>query len=231
MISNVPRDTLDTLPPPKPLRDVVLVLLSVVLGALGAVVLLPVLLPGLGATLVGVEPKVFWFMSRASGFAAFGMLWLSMVVGLSMTNKLARLWPGAPTAFDLHQYFSLFGLALALFHGLILLGDRYMDPTIVQLALPFANAEYRPIPVGLGQLGFYLLAIIAFSFYVRRRIGPHAWRLLHFGSFLAFALSLAHALLSGTDTGTMVATATYWGSAGSVLFLAVYRVLMSRCGR
>lgn len=42
-----------------------------------------------------------------------------MVLGLGITNKMARLWPGAPTAFAIHEYVSLLGL--------VLMGDHFVD--------------------------------------------------------------------------------------------------------
>lgn len=66
-------------------------------------------LAALGTSLSGAEPKAFWELSRAAAFVAFALIWLSMALGLSITNRLARLWPGGPAAADLHQYTSLLG--------------------------------------------------------------------------------------------------------------------------
>jgi predicted ferric reductase len=148
-----------------------------------------------------------------------------MVLGLLITNRTAKLWPGGPLAFDLHQYTSLLGLVFALFHGLILLGDRYIDYTLVQLLVLFASAGYKPLAVGIGQLAFWLLLLLALSFYIRQQIGRQVWRALHLSSFAVFLLALLHGITSGTDSGTAWAAALYWISGGSVLFLTVYRVL------
>jgi predicted ferric reductase len=200
-------------------------------GALLAAVIVPAWLPALRDSLAGAEPKAYWYLARAGAFVAYGLLWLAMALGLAITNKLARAWPGGPTAFDLHQHLSLLGLAAALFHALILLGDRYIGYTLPQILLPFAAAGYRPLWVGLGQLGLYGLAVVALSFYVRRRIGPRAWRRLHFLSFAVFGLALAHGLASGTDSRQGWAAALYWLSGGSLLFLTLYRVLAARWSR
>jgi predicted ferric reductase len=149
-------------------------------------------------------------------------------VGLGITNKLARLWPGAPAAFDLHQHLSLLGLAFALFHAVVLLGDRYMSYDLAQLLVPFGSTGYRQVWVGLGQIGFYLLVVVGLSFYFRKRIGNRWWRAIHFASFAVFALALVHGVMSGTDSGTIWAAGIYWLSAGSLLFLTVYRVLGKR---
>jgi predicted ferric reductase len=144
---------------------------------------------------------------------------------LLMTNKLARMWPGGPTSFDLHQYSSLLGLAFALFHALILMGDAYIAYTLAQILTPFASVDYKPLWVGLGQIGFYVMAIVGLSFYARRIITQKGWRLIHFLSFALFVLALVHGLQSGTDAATPWAQAVYWVSGVSVMFLTIYRIL------
>jgi predicted ferric reductase len=209
------------------LNSLVLMLLAVVAGAFAAVVALPALLPGLTGSLLGPEPKAYWYLSRASAFVAYGLLWLAMLFGVLITNKMARLWPGGPAAFDLHQHASLLGLAFALFHGLILLGDHYIHFTLTRVLVPFASLDYRPLWVGLGQIGFYLLAVVGLSFYVRRQIGSRLWRLIHYFSFIVYLLALGHGLLSGTDSAAPWAQALYFITGGSLLFFTLYRLLAS----
>lgn len=200
---------------------------ATILGTLTAALVLPNWWPGLAASMTGAAPKVFWHLARAAAFVSMGLLWASMMVGVGISNKAARLWPGAPAAFALHEYLSLLGLAFAGFHGLILLGDRYSNFSLLQLLVPFATLGYRPLWVGLGQLGFYAWAILVGSFYVRRHIGQKTWRLLHYISFLAYLSALVHALASGTDSGLAWVQGFYWLTGGSFLFLLTYRVVSS----
>jgi predicted ferric reductase len=211
--------------PPGPGYTLLLVLGAAVVGAGIAVAVLPAWVPALRTSLAGGEPKAYWYLARASALVAYSLLWLAMALGLTITNKLARVWPGGPTAFDLHQHTSLLGLAFGLFHGLILLGDHYIGYTLPQVLVPFAPTAYRPVWVGLGQLALYGLAGVGLSFYVRRRIGNRIWRLIHFLSFAVFTLALAHGLASGTDSTALWAQALYLFTGGSLLFLTTYRVL------
>ncbi len=220
-------DELDSLPPAMALQSLLIMLLAVVIGAFAAAVVLPNWLPGLSTSLLGEAPKAYWYLSRMSAMAAFGLLWFSMATGLIITNKIARVWPGGPTAFDLHQYSSLLGMAFGLFHALILMGDKYINYTLAQILIPFNSTGYKPIWVGLGQVGFYLLAIVALSFYVRKRLGHKTWRLIHYISFVVFVLALMHGLFSGTDSPSDWATTLYWGGGISLLFLTVYRILVT----
>jgi predicted ferric reductase len=208
-------------------RSVMVMMGAAVVGILAALIVLPNWLPGLAGSLGGTDPKVFWYLSRATAFVAMGLLWGSMMLGVGITNKMARLWPGAPAAFALHEYLSLLGLGFALFHGLILLGDHYSNYSLSQLLVPFAAGQYHPFWVGIGQLGLYAWLILVGSFYVRKSIGQKTWRLLHFVSFLAYLSALVHGLAAGTDTGLGWVNGFYWLTGGSFLFLLMYRIINS----
>ncbi|MGB8983670.1 MAG: hypothetical protein WCC12_17505, partial [Anaerolineales bacterium] len=202
-----------------------LILLAVITGLLAAILLLPAWLPNMASSLGGDSPKVYWYLSRATAFVSLTILWLSMALGIAITNKMARLWPGAPAAFAIHEYVSLLGMAFAIFHALVLLGDRYINFTLAQIFIPFATVDYRPTWVGIGQIGFYIWVIVNLSFYVRSSIGPKTWRALHYLSFGMYITGLLHGIFSGTDTPAGWAQWYYWISGGSLLFLLVYRIL------
>jgi predicted ferric reductase len=208
-------------------QSLLVLLIAAVLGMLAAVLILPNWLPGLAGSLAGPQPKVFWYLSRATALVAMGLLWASMMLGVGISNKMARLWPGAPAAFALHEYLSLLGLGFAAFHALILLGDHYSNFSLLQLLVPFATWGYRPFWVGLGQLGFYAWAILAGSFYVRKRIGQRTWRLLHYLGLFTYLGALVHGLASGTDSGLAWVQGFYWLTGGSFLFLFTYRLVNS----
>ncbi|MEI8308836.1 MAG: hypothetical protein WCF99_17370 [Chloroflexales bacterium] len=223
----VPADyDLDSLPA-MPFHTLLLSLIAVGVGVFAAVVALPTWLPGLSSSLLGGEPKAYWYISRSSAMVAYGLLWLSMVFGLLMTSRVARAWPGGPVTFDLHQHASLLGLAFALFHALILMGDAYIQANLRQVLIPFAYEGYNPVWVGLGQVGFYIMVIVGMSFYLKGQIGRTAWKFIHFLSFVMFALALVHGIWSGTDSGLPWIKAFYWFSGGSVIFLTVFRILVT----
>ncbi|GAB4206040.1 MAG: hypothetical protein OHK0022_32710 [Roseiflexaceae bacterium] len=199
-------------------------LLAAGCGAVAAALLLPAVLPALASSLSGSEAKAAWYLARAGGLVAYSLVWLATLLGLLITNRFARLWPGGPVAFEVHQHASLLGTGFALFHAVVLLGDRYIGYQLWQIALPFAG-DYRPLWVGLGQIGFYLLLLVGLSFYVKQQIGPRTWRAIHVFSFAVFGMALLHGLLSGSDSSAAGVQLLYWASGGSVLFLTLYRAL------
>src|ERR1051325_9238175 len=204
-----------------------LIILAMLIGLLAAILLLPSWLPSMSISLTETNPKAYWYLSRATAFVSLSILWISMALGIGISNKMARLWPGAPAAFAIHEYVSLLGLAFALFHALILLGDHYIHFTLVQIFLPFSTLEYRPTWVGIGQIGFYVWLIVNVSFYIRRLIGQKTWRVLHYLSFAMYLMGLLHGLFSGTDSHANWAQWYYWISGGSLLVLSSLSFLFS----
>lgn len=207
------------------IQSFLLFLIAMTIGLLLAVLLLPAWLPNLAFSLGGNAPKAYWYMSRATAFASLSLLWLSMALGMGITNKMARAWPGAAAAFAIHEYVSLVGLAFAAFHAVVILGDHYINFTFLQLLIPFSTVAYRPLWVGVGQVGFYVWLIVAATFYIRSLIGQKTWRVLHYASFAMYLMGLAHGIFSGTDVSAPWAQYYYWISGGSLLFLLVGRIV------
>lgn len=206
------------------LQSVVWIILAMGIGALAAVIVLPAWMPHLATSLLGPDAKAYWYLSRSSAFAALSLLWLSMALGLLITNKIARSWPGVPVSFALHEFISILGLGFAIFHALILLGDRYIGYTLTQIFVPFSSS-YEPLWVGLGQVGFYVMLIVTLSFYVRSHIGQKTWRSLHYVSFFTYLIALIHGIAAGSDSGLPWVQQYYWISGGALLFLLCYRIV------
>ncbi len=196
---------------------------AVVAMLLIVIPLLPGLISNIAYSFSGEAPQIYWYLSRSAGFVAFTILWVSMVLGLGITNKLARLWPGAPAAFAIHEFVSLLGLAFVAYHGLVLMGDHFVDFSLPRLLMPF-SIEYETFWVGLGQVGFYVWAIVTATFYVRRLIGQKTWRLIHFVNFATYTMGLLHGIFSGTDSSVSWVRWYYLASTGSLLVLLVYRL-------
>jgi len=210
------------------IEGVLVFLLAIFCGLVATAFVLPLWLPGLASSFTGSNPKAYWYLSRGAGFVAMGLLWISMMLGIGITNKMARIWPGLPPAMAIHEYTSLLGFFFAGFHALVLLGDKYSNYALVQLLLPFGSVQYRPTWVALGQLGFYAWFLIMLAFYIRKGIEKKTWRVVHYASFVVYLGALVHGLLSGTDAATPWAQDFYWITGACLLFVLVYRILAGR---
>ena len=81
--------------------------------------------------------------------------------------------------------------------------------------------------VAFGQVAAWLCLLLIASFHVRRHIGGRAWRRLHYASFVAFWLAVAHGLLLGTERTTVWANTLYMMTVSIVTFLTFYRILVT----
>jgi sulfoxide reductase heme-binding subunit YedZ len=148
------------------------------------------------ATTVG--PHLFWIISRAAGIAALLLASLSVCVGLLMGGRILKAH--RPDLRIAHEALSLSTLAALVVHGLTLLGDGYLHPSLGDVAVPFLSG-YRTFWTSLGIVAFWALAALGLSYYARNRIGAQRWRRLHRFAALAWVLGLAHSLGEGTDAG------------------------------
>ncbi|MDR7435975.1 MAG: ferric reductase-like transmembrane domain-containing protein [Armatimonadota bacterium] len=208
-------------------EGLLLAMCGAALGALLSVLVIPRLVPALATSLEGPEPRAFWYLARTSGIVSYLLLWSSISLGLLASSRLSRLWPGGSLAVDIHQFTSLLAIAFAFFHALVLLGDRTIGVTGLQIILPFGSTWYRPFWVGLGQVGFYLMIPVAFSFYFRRIIGYRTWRLVHYGGFVVYWLVVLHAAGAGSDVTSPEIVGLYLVTILITYALTVYRILIS----
>jgi predicted ferric reductase len=186
---------------------------------------MPYIMPNLTSLLIREDNKLFWYFSRGSAIIGYILLWLSTVMGLLVTTKAGKTFPGLKTSSELHQYVSILGLFFTGFHALLLLGDAFLRPNLFQLLIPFAFTAYYPFFVGIGQTVFYVWAFLLFTFYVKKLTGHKIWRGLHYLGFMVFFAGMVHGVSSGTDTALPLMQFIYLFTGASVIFLTTYRLL------
>lgn len=168
----------------------------------------------------------WWLAGRSAGFVAMALITCSVILGLAMAARaIPPKW--RRDAVRVHQHLALIALGAIAAHGLLLAADPWLKAGPKGILLPFAIG-YRPLWTGLGIIGGYLAAILALSFYVRRRIGVRLWRRMHRFTVVVYLLALAHALGSGTDASIPLVRDAMLASTLPVLFLFALRVLRSR---
>ena len=143
-------------------------------------------------------PHLFWITSRAAGIAALVLASLSVAAGLLLGGRLLSAHRAELRA--AHEALSLATLAALLVHGLSLLGDAYLHPSLADLAIPFLSG-FQTLWTSTGIVAFWMLLVLGLSYHARARIGVQRWRRLHRFAALAWALGLVHSLGEGTDAG------------------------------
>lgn len=143
-------------------------------------------------------PHLFWITSRAAGIVALVLASLGVSLGLLMATKLLRR--RGPDLIALHEILSLTTLVAIAVHGLALLGDQFMHPSLADIAVPFVSG-YKTFWTSAGIIAGWAMVLLGLSYYARRRIGAVRWRKLHRFTLIAWLAGLAHALGEGTDAG------------------------------
>jgi methionine sulfoxide reductase heme-binding subunit len=171
---------------------------------------------------------VAWLIARSSGLVAFGLLTLSVWLGLAMSTRLLGPKRQKPLL-KLHRTLAWTSLSMVGLH----LGGILLDPVLhfgALAALVPGAAPWRPLAVALGVVAAWLSLALAASFNARRWIGQKGWRRLHYATFAAFWLALGHALLVGTDLRGLGGPITALLAAAPVLWLTFYRLLAPKPG-
>jgi sulfoxide reductase heme-binding subunit YedZ len=150
--------------------------------------------------MTGASEHLFWITSRAAGISAIVLASVAVTAGLAIGAKGGRLQGRSAQLRTAHEALSLATLAAIALHGLALLGDGWLKPSLADVAVPFAS-DYRPFWTGLGIIGGYGLAALSLSYYARARIGVARWRTLHRFIAVFWLLGVVHMLGAGTDAG------------------------------
>ncbi|PSR22944.1 MAG: hypothetical protein C7B45_04805 [Sulfobacillus acidophilus] len=168
---------------------------------------------------------IIWYVVRASGFVAYGLVTLAIVLGLLLSQRLQspRRWPRMVNQ-ELHQFTLLLAAIFTVIHGLSAWIDPFTRFRWFEVLVPFYS-HYRPLWMAFGIIGMYLGAALALSTWLRPRIGYRVWRSLHYLAYLVFVLVTLHGLGTGSDTRTRWALAIYAVSVGLVASLTIWRLL------
>ena len=173
------------------------------------------------------QDHTWWLLSRSAGIVALVLVAASTLMGLVLANGLVKAPQARKSIITFHEQTANAGLAAIGLHGITLLGDAFLRPSITNLLIPF-TIDYRPVYVGIGILGGYAAAILGLSFYARKRIGGKRWRKIHRATPVVYAMGLIHTLGAGTDAGSSWLRAFMLATAIPAAILLGRRLIASR---
>lgn len=142
-----------------------------------------------------------WYLGRGTGVVALCLF--TATIALGIMNRSGRSVPllGRFGITDLHRTVSLTGTGILVVHVGTLLLDPYAQLRLVDVVVPFLGT-YRPLWLAMGTLALDVLVVLVGSSLLRRRIGPEAFRALHWMAYAMWPLAMAHVLGMGTDMRT-----------------------------
>lgn len=137
-----------------------------------------------------------WTVVRASGTVDLVLLTVVIALGVAVIGRGSVR--GAPRFVfqHLHRDASLLAVALLVAHVMAAVLLVHLD--VIPAVIPFTSATRR-VYLGLGVLGADLMALIAVTSSVRRRLGLRGWRRLHWAAYAAWVAGVVHGAAPGTD--------------------------------
>lgn len=154
----------------------------------------------IGTASTDVLTHLFWIISRGAGTTALILSSVAVCFGLAMAGRLV---PGsAADRRSYHEILSLSVMVAIAVHGLALVGDSFLHPSLLDVTVPFALG-YQRLATTLGILAGWGLICLGLSFYARDRIGRSRWKIIHRFTLLAWLGGLVHTLVEGTDAGQL----------------------------
>lgn len=170
---------------------------------------------------------ILWIVGRSTGMVGVVLLSLAAALGLALSMKASS--PRFPRwlTTELHRYVTILAVVVSVVHLVVLWLDTESGLSLVSLVVPFTS-PWSPFAVGIGVLGLEVTLIVWVTTRLRDRIGYRTWQVIHRTATVGWVLVVAHGLLSGTDTASVWAIATYAVSAGMVIGLLIPRMLIGR---
>jgi methionine sulfoxide reductase heme-binding subunit len=151
------------------------------------------------------------------------VLTCTVVLGiLTATRWIGRATPGFVAA-DLHRNLSLLGLGLLIAHVVTTVLDPYAHISVRDVIIPFA-AAYRPIWLGFGVAAAEIMVAVAATSLLRDRIGPRAWRLIHWAAYGSWPFAVIHGLGTGSDARAPWLIGVVVSCVAAVLLALIQRI-------
>ena len=154
--------------------------------------------PHLVAAASAGNPSWFWYSTRGLGAVTLIVLTCTVVLGIvTATRWIGRSTPGFVTA-DLHRNLSMIAMGLLLAHIITTVLDPFAHISVRDVVIPF-SATYRPIWLGLGVVAAEIMVVVAATSMLRGRVGPRAWRTIHWIAYASWPIAVIHGLGTGSD--------------------------------
>ena len=171
--------------------------------------------------------QFFWVLARVAGLSSYAALAIALVTGIGLRTAVFD-WLGSNRLVrSVHEYTTVLWIPLAVLHIVSLLLDSTARIGLLDVFVPF-HSSYGTLAIGVGALSLDILLVVTVTAYLKRRMPKELWLWVHRLAYAAFALAFLHAVLSGTDFSDPAVSAITWGTAATLLTLAVVRLLGGR---
>jgi len=146
-----------------------------------------------------MSDAILWYTSRGAGAVTLILLSSVVVLGVLGTQRVhSPSWPRFLTT-GLHSNLALMTLVFLSLHIVTAVVDPFTNLGWAAAFIPF-DSNYRTFWLGLGVVAFELLLAIVATSLVRGFIGRRSWRAIHWLTYAAWPVGVAHGMGTGSDT-------------------------------
>ncbi len=163
---------------------------------------------------------LFWLLARVTGLSSFLALFVAILSGIALRTSVLDWLANNRAMKALHTFSTTLWIPLGLLHLLTLLIDRTARIAPLDLVLPFGvnyGADTSRAAIGLGTVAFDVFVLVTLTSWIKKWMDYRVWSWIHRTSYVAFAMTFAHAFLSGTDFNSPLISAASWSLAFGVL--------------
>ena len=153
---------------------------------------------------MNLDPKTWWYVTRATGFVSWALLAIAVLWGLFITNKTLTRTTAPAWVLDLHRHLGGLAVVFVAVHVGALPLDGYTHWGWSDLFVPMST-KWHPGAIAFGIVGMYLLIAIEVTSLLGRRFPKKWWRRVHMLSFPLYIVASIHLFAAGTDAGNEVA--------------------------
>ncbi|MBK5287508.1 MAG: ferric reductase-like transmembrane domain-containing protein [Acidimicrobiia bacterium] len=171
-----------------------------------------------------LDPKTWWYVTRASGFVSWALLAIAVLWGLFITNKTLHRSTAPAWVLDLHRHLGGLAVVFVAVHVGALPLDGYTHWGWTDLFVPMATT-WHPGAIAWGIVGMYLLVAIEITSLLGRRFPKKWWRRVHMLSFPLYVLASIHLFAAGTDSDNQAVQFMVLTVSTLVVFLTIVRGL------
>jgi len=173
---------------------------------------------------IALTTPYLWYSTRATGIVAMLLFTLVVSLGTLVANRVGGTFIGRFEVNEVHRSLSMVAVVFLAIHIVTTVLDSFVSTGLISAFIPMTSA-YRRVPVALGAVAFDLILAVWVSSLLKLRIKNASWRFIHWFSWLAYAISLVHVYMTGTDTRKGIGFLLVVGCAGVVALAGLWRFL------
>jgi sulfoxide reductase heme-binding subunit YedZ len=173
---------------------------------------------------IALTTPYLWYTTRATGIITMLLFTGVVALGTLVANRVGGTFIGRFEINEVHRSLTMVAMVFLVIHIVTTVLDSFVSTGLISAVVPMTSA-YKRIPVALGAVAFDLILAVWISSLLKLRIKNETWRFLHWFSWLAYAISLVHGYLSGTDAHHGMGMLLVIGCAGFVALAALWRFL------